>query len=42
MERLDRMADGEFSLQVLRLPPAGARGGAIEARLGGLLLFVPR
>jgi hypothetical protein len=41
LERLDGMPDAEFNRQVLRLPPAGARCDAIEARLGGLLLFVP-
>ncbi len=41
LERLDAMPDGEFSRSLCRLPPAGHRGGAIEARLGGLLLFVP-
>lgn len=38
---LDGMPDGEFSRKVLHLPATAPRDDAIEARLGGLLLFVP-
>jgi superfamily II DNA or RNA helicase len=41
LERLDGMPDGEFSRKVLRLPAPRGRWDAIEARLGGVLLFVP-
>jgi hypothetical protein len=41
LERLAAMPDGEFSRKVLRLPAPGRRCEAIEARLGGVLLFVP-
>ncbi|CAN5870368.1 hypothetical protein BH24GEM1_BH24GEM1_18540 [soil metagenome] len=40
MERLAAMTAGEFAREVRRLPPPGPRYDAIEARLGGLLLFV--
>ena len=41
LARLARMPDGEFGRTVLRLPAPGRRRGTIEARLGGVLLFVP-
>jgi hypothetical protein len=41
LERLAGMPDGEFSRKVLRLPAPRGRWEAIEARLGGVLLFVP-
>jgi hypothetical protein len=41
LERLDRLPDEEFSRNVLLLPPAAPTGESIEARLGGVLLFVP-
>jgi superfamily II DNA or RNA helicase len=41
LERLAGMPDGEFGRKALCLPAAGRRGDAIEARLGGVLLFVP-
>jgi hypothetical protein len=41
LERLAGMPDGEFSRKVFRLPAPGRRWDAIEARLGGVLLFVP-
>jgi hypothetical protein len=41
LERLAGLPDGEFSRKVLRLPAPGRRWDAIEARLGGVLLFVP-
>jgi superfamily II DNA or RNA helicase len=41
LERLAALPDGEFSRKVLRLPSPGRRCDAIEARLGGVLLFVP-
>ena len=41
LERLADLPDGEFSRKVLRLPAPGRRCEAIEARLGGVLLFVP-
>jgi hypothetical protein len=41
LKRLAGMPDGEFSRKVLRLPTPGRRCDAIEARLGGVLLFVP-
>jgi len=41
LERLAGMPDGELSRKVLLLPASGRRCDAIEARLGGVLLFVP-
>ena len=41
LERLAAMAEGEFARKVLGLPPPGPRYDAIDARLAGLLLFVP-
>jgi superfamily II DNA or RNA helicase len=41
LERLAGMLDGEFSRKVFHLPAPGRRCDAIEARLGGVLLFVP-
>jgi hypothetical protein len=41
LERLAEMPDGEFTPQVLRLPASPGRWDAIEACLGGVLLFVP-
>jgi hypothetical protein len=41
LERLAGMPDGEFSRRVLQLPAPRSRWDAIEARLGGVLLFVP-
>ncbi len=41
LERLAGMPDGEFNRKALRLPAPGRRWEAIEARLGGVLLFVP-
>jgi hypothetical protein len=41
LERLAGMPDGEFSRKVFRLPAPARRREAIEARLGGVLLFVP-
>jgi len=41
LERLAALPDGEFGRKVLRLPGPGRRWGTIEARLGGVLLFVP-
>ncbi len=41
LERLAGMPDGQFSRAVLHLPSPGARTNALEARLGGVLLFVP-
>jgi superfamily II DNA or RNA helicase len=41
LERLAKMPDGEFSRTVPRLPAAQGRSDAIEARLGGILLFGP-
>jgi hypothetical protein len=41
LERLVGMPDGEFSRRVFRLPAPGRRWDAIEARLGGVLLFAP-
>jgi hypothetical protein len=41
LERLAYMPEPEFVRKALRLPAPGHRGEAIEARLGGVLLFVP-
>jgi hypothetical protein len=41
LERLAGMPDGEFNRNAFRLPVPGRRWDAIEARLGGVLLFVP-
>ncbi len=41
LERLAEMPDGEFSRKVLRLRGPGRLCNAVEARLGGVLLFVP-
>jgi hypothetical protein len=41
LERLAGMPDGEFNRKLFRLPAPGRRWDAIEARLGGVLLFVP-
>ncbi|MGH7580404.1 MAG: hypothetical protein ACREM9_09560, partial [Gemmatimonadales bacterium] len=41
LARLAELPDGEFRRSVLRLPSPGPRWDAIEARVGGLLLFVP-
>jgi hypothetical protein len=41
LELLAGMPDGEFNRKVLRLPAPGRRCDAIEARLGGVLLFGP-
>ena len=41
LERLAGMPEAEFSRKVFRLPAPGRRWEAIEARLGGVLLFVP-
>lgn len=41
LERLAGMPEGDFGRKVLRLPAPGRRWEAIEARLGGVLLFVP-
>jgi hypothetical protein len=41
MERLAAMTSGEFAREVLRLPRPVIRHDTIEARLSGLLLFVP-
>jgi hypothetical protein len=41
LERLAGLSHCEFSRGVFRLPSPGRRWDAIEARLGGLLLFEP-
>jgi superfamily II DNA or RNA helicase len=41
LDRLADMPDGEFTRRVLRLPAPSAGWGAVEARLSGVLLFVP-
>ena len=41
LERLADLPDGEFTRRVLRLPASPGRWDAIEACLGGVLLFVP-
>jgi superfamily II DNA or RNA helicase len=41
LERLADMPEREFNRKALRLPAPGHRWEAIEARLGGVLLFVP-
>jgi hypothetical protein len=41
LERLAPMPEREFDRTVLRLPAPGHRWEAIEARLGGVLLFLP-
>ena len=41
LERLAGMPDGEFSRELFRLSAPRRRWEAIEARLGGVLLFVP-
>ena len=41
LARLVELPDAEFDRRILRLPPPGLRWDAVEARVGGLLLFVP-
>jgi len=41
LERLADLPEAEFSRGIRRLPPPGRRWEAIDARLGGLLLFRP-
>jgi superfamily II DNA or RNA helicase len=41
LERLAAMPDGELNRELFRLPPVHRRWDAIEARLGGVLLFGP-
>jgi superfamily II DNA or RNA helicase len=41
LERLAAMSDGEFNRRAMTLPAPRERWDAVEARLGGVLLFVP-